>query len=397
MNNDKCLNIAIIVQFYSGLKTILDHSHWSHSGSPAYYNFIKLVDRSVDIKYQLILLETVTGCKGVQKLYLDNLKYPIIILPYFSITLSSRIPLVKKIENFYNKIRQYYLVFIYTKKSNFYYVDRDNIIFSFVALYFKKTKVIIRLLGVTESLFMHLTSRNNPLSKIIKSVFNNSNVNFICSNDGSYAETVKIKYGSKFHLLFNGVNKDLQRNFKKSNKLRIVYLSRIVKDKGHEDFIYGVAKSKLINSLDIKIIGDGNLKNDMVDLTNNLALANCIDFIGLLNHSSALDELSKTDLVISMNHDGVFGNGVLEAAKMGIPLIVLKHPGSPSSSKYNLFELQRDENLLDNIGKTIDRAYTDKEWLLDLENKSKEFASYYLHDWSSRVNSELKIVRNFFL
>ena len=112
MNNDKCLNIAIIVQFYSGLKTILDDSYWSHSGSPAYYNFIKLVDRSIDIKYQLILLETDTGSKGIQKLYLDNLKYPILILPYFSIILSSRIPLVKKIENFYNKIRQYYLVFV---------------------------------------------------------------------------------------------------------------------------------------------------------------------------------------------------------------------------------------------------------------------------------------------
>ena len=166
MINQKTLNIAVVVQFYSGLKTILDHSHWSHSGSPAYYNFIKIIDKIDDISYELILLETTGGFKNVQKIYLDNLKYPITIVPYFRIILSAKIPLLKKIENFYNKIRQYYLVFIYTKKANFYYVDRDNIIFSFFVLYFKKTKIIIRLLGVTENLFMHLTSRNNLLSKI---------------------------------------------------------------------------------------------------------------------------------------------------------------------------------------------------------------------------------------
>ena len=58
--------------------------------------------------------------------------------------------------------------------------------------------------------------------------------------------------------------------------------------------------------------------------------------MGLLNHSNAVNELSKADLVISINYDGVFGNGVLEALKMGIPLIVMKHPGCHSSNKYNV-------------------------------------------------------------
>ena len=396
MRKENLLNIAFVVQFYSGLKTINQDLKWSHTGSPAYYNLIKIVDQNPKIKYQLILLDTVRGEKNIKYLHLDNLKYPVLIVPYFPILLSNKIFLIKKIENFYNKIRQYILVFKYTINSSFYYVDRDNIIFSFLVLRFKKSKVIIRLLGVTENLFQHLTTRNNVLSRIIKSVFNNSNVNFICSNDGSYSELVKKQYIDKFHLIFNGVNQNLERDFHQSNKLRIVYLSRIVNNKGHEDFIHGIYKSRYANLLDVKIIGDGNLKNDMEELTRNLKLENCIHFMGLLNHSNAVNELSKADLVISINYDGVFGNGVLEALNMGIPLIVMKHPGCHSSNKYNLLELERNSDLVDNIAKTIDRAFTDKDWLNTLGAQSKEFSFNYLVDWKQRIETELNIVRNFF-
>jgi glycosyltransferase involved in cell wall biosynthesis len=397
MRDKKLLNLTIIMQFYSGIKTINDSLEWNHSGSPAYYNLIKNLEVNPNINYNLILLDTSEGTKKIKQLKLKNLKNRILIVPYFSLIYSNKISFIKKIENFYNKFRQYILVFKYSKNSSFYYVDRDNIIFSFLVLSFqKKSKVVIRLLGVTENLFHHLTIRKNLFSKIIKSVFINPKVHFICSNDGSYAEVIQNQYLDKFHLMFNGVDSNIERDIQESEKFNIVYLSRIVKNKGHKDFINGISKSKFSNDLNVKIIGDGDLKKDMEILTKNLDLTKCINFMGRLKHSDGISELSHADLVISTNYDGVFGNTVLEALKMGIPLIVLEHPGCLSLDKYNLFVLKRDTNLDNNIAKAIDRALIDKTWLNFLKTQSEEFSSKHLIDWKKRIKQELNIVRNFF-
>ena len=396
MQNVNVVHIAIVVQFYSGLKQIIDENKWSHSGSPAYYNFVKQLDRHAEFTYQLIFLETSKSSNKIQLLQLENLNNKLIVVPYYSLLMSNHINLIKKIENFYNKIRQYIVVFKFTKSTKFYYVDRDNFIFSFFALRFKDAKVVIRLLGITENLYQYLTEKKNILSRIIKWVFNHPNVNFICSNDGSFAEVVKSQYKDKFHLLFNGVDKNLKRNFQPSNKLKIVYLSRIVNNKGHTDFIQGISKSKVTNQLEVKIIGEGNLKNHLELMVRDLNLEENIHFIGRLSHNDALLELSKADLVFSINYDGVFGNVVLEASQMGIPLAVLSHSGCLSLSQYNFFELEKDSYLVENIAKTLDKAVKDKVWLNDLSKRSEQFAENHLVNWNQRIDSELLIVKNFF-
>ena len=131
-------------------------------------------------------------------------------------------------------------------------------------------------------------------------------------------------------------------------------------------------------------------------MTKNLNLSNCINFTGRLKHSSAMNALSKADLVISTNYDGVFGNTVLEASKLRIPLILLEHPWCLSLKQYNLFTLNRDLNIENNIANAIDRAVVDKNWLKSLEVRSKDFSSKYLVDWKKRIKLELNIVRNFF-
>ena len=368
MRDENLLNLTIVMQFYSGIKTINDSLEWNHSGSPAYYNLIKNLESNPNINYKLILLDTCQGSKKIKQLKLKDLKNNILIIPYFSLFFSNQIPFIKKIENFYNKLRQYILVFKYSNNSRFYYIDRDNIIFSFLVLSFKKkSKVVIRLLGVTENLFHHIETRNNFFSKIIKSVFKNPRTHFICSNDGSYAEVIQDQYSDKFHLMFNGVDSNIDREVQKSDKFNIVYLSRIVKNKGHKDLINGISKSKFFKQLNVVIIGDGNLKIEMEKLTNNLNLRNFINFTGRLNHSSAMNELS-----------------------------LLKHPGCLSFKKYNLFALNRCVNLDDHIAKAIDRALIDKDWLHTLEFQSKEFSLNYLVDWKKRIELELNIIRNFF-
>ena len=390
------VNFTVVTQFYSGLSQIVRKNEWTHSGSPAYYNFILKLDSSKEFSYQLILLSTSKGDIEIQYFKLKNLRQPVIVVPYYSLFMSCNFLIIKKIENFYNKIMQYIAVIRLTKSTRYYYIDRDNILLVYLILHIKKARVIIRLLGVTEGFYQYLTTRVNIFSKIIKWVFNHSNVIFICTNDGSYAEVIKDQYKDKFHLLFNGVDANLKKNPQLGNKLKLVYLSRIAYNKGHEDFINGIARSNFANKLDVKIIGSGILKDDMKVLSLNSNLNECINFMGRLDHLVAVDELSKADLVISINYDGVYGNVVLEASSMGIPVVVLEHPGCQTQGLYGLLGLKRGDRLVGNIAKIIRNAVNNEVWLSDIGKNSEQFSLKHLSSWDQRIESEMLIIKGFF-
>ena len=207
---------------------------------------------------------------------------------------------------------------------------------------------------------------------------------------------IKDQYKDKFHLLFNGVDANLKKNPQLGNKLKLVYLSRIAYNKGHEDFINGIARSNFANKLDVKIIGSGILKDDMKVLSLNSNLNECINFMGRLDHLVAVDELSKADLVISINYDGVYGNVVLEASSMGIPVVVLEHPGCQTQGLYGLLGLKRGDRLVGNIAKIIRNAVNNEVWLSDIGKNSEQFSLKHLSSWDQRIESEMLIIKGFF-
>ncbi len=395
-DNKPALNLVIVAQLFSGLDQVCQNQKWGHSGSPAYFNFIQVLESNKDFSYQLIFLTTSkNGRKGVQYIQLDNLNKPVCVVPYYSIFLSNYLGVVKKIENFYNKLMQYIVVFRLTRSAKNYYVDRDNILLAYFILHIKRAKVIIRILGVNDNLYQYLTTRKNTLSRIIDWVFNHPRVIFICTNDGSYSEIIQRRYKNKFYLLFNGVDKKLKRSHHYGKRKKIVYLSRIIKNKGHADFINGVAQSKVANKLDVKIIGDGYYRQEMELLTSKLNLKDNIHFVGRLDHDDAMDEMSKADLFVSINYSGVFGNVVLEASQMGIPVLVLEHPECPGIL-YNLLELKRDNKLVENIAKVLRKVVNDEVWLDSVGKRSEQFSSKYLSSWDQRIKSEILIIKRFF-
>ena len=96
--------------------------------------------------------------------------------------------------------------------------------------------------------------------------------------------------------------------------------------------------------------------------------------MGRLDHLVAVDELSKADLVISINYDGVYGNVVLEASSMGIPVVVLEHPGCQTQGLYGLLGLKRGDRLVGNIAKIIRNAVNNEVWLSDIGKNSEQFS-----------------------
>ena len=44
--------LVVVTRFFSGIEDILTTGHWGHSGSPAYYHFIRKLDLREDIDYK---------------------------------------------------------------------------------------------------------------------------------------------------------------------------------------------------------------------------------------------------------------------------------------------------------------------------------------------------------
>jgi len=390
--------IAIILQFYSGLNKVTDTGHWEHYGSPAYYNFIRKLNLDEELDYQIFFLSTKLSKKNISgEVSIDNLKRSIVIVPYYFFIDERYFFHSKKVNFIYNKIRQYFFIIKKCKSVRFYYTDRDNLLFASIVLLLTNKKTLTRLLGVTKSLYDHLTVKNNIYSKMIKWVFRNKNSYFICSNDGSYAElTDKLVNDNRFFLLFNGVNKNthnLYKSKKSSEKIRVVYISRIEENKGHYDFIKFIKNFNLKENLEVIFIGDGSLKKEYSKLVNQLKLENIIHFYGRIKHESVTSQLKKSDLFLSLNYDGSFGNGVLEAAQLSLPIVTLLHPGCLTEEVYSFKVIKNNKNLYKELLSFFTDFISSPELRKAMSANSYNFSKKNLISWEDRIDKELYFIK----
>jgi glycosyltransferase involved in cell wall biosynthesis len=390
--------IAVVLQFYSGLDIIVDSKHWEHYGSPAYYNFIRQLNLDKEVDYQIFFLSTKSSRRDIPKeIILDNLDKPINIIPYYSFFSRQSLFYSNKIDFLYNKMRQYYTVLRKSHSAEFYYIDRDNLLLTAFILLLTKKNTLTRLLGVTSSLYDHLTIKNNLFSKMVKWVFQHQNSYFVCTNDGSYAElTEKLIGKSKFYLLFNGVNKNIHNLYKvgrDNNKIRIVYLSRIEPNKGHYDFIKFISNFSLKENLEVVFIGGGSLQKECSELVNKLKINKIVHFYGRMSHKNVISELMKADLFCSLNYDGSFGNGVLEAAQLSLPIVTLLHPGCLTKKVYSFKVLKNNQNLQKELLIFFTDFIGSHNLRKSMSNNSFNFSQCYLVSWEDRILEEFKFMR----
>jgi glycosyltransferase involved in cell wall biosynthesis len=395
-------DLVVVTRIFSGIESAIDSGHWTHSGSPAYYHFIRKLDSNNKLKCKLFFLSpNIIGKNKKKDILFDNIDIVGKFIPYYPFPFSSHIPVFKKIEFFYNKFRQYILILSETSSSRCYYIDRDNILLSFVLLVMSRSNVVItRLLGVTESLYMHLTNRGNIYSKIIRWTFGNDKSYFICTNDGSYAELTKNNLGySNFYLLFNGVDKGILSTLKPNNnnfdgKIVISYISRIVPNKGHINFINSLRKVSNHDNLIVYIVGDGALKGQCQDLVCKYMLDSFVFFTGGLRHKNAMHYLSMSDLFVYINFDGSFGNSVLEASQFGLPIVTLLHKSLPLD-KYPFFKfIKNNHEIEENITSFIENFIDNKQLRKSMSESSIDFYNSYLVSWDDRINTEIDIINS---
>lgn len=112
------------------------------------------------------------------------------------------------------------------------------------------------------------------------------------------------------------------------NEIKIIAIGRLVEKKGFEYLIRAMETVVKVNSsVFLNIIGEGNLKNELIELSKNLGLADSINFLGARSNEECMDELATSTIavlpcVVAENGDmDVCPLTLQEAMAMEIPVV----------------------------------------------------------------------------
>lgn len=117
------------------------------------------------------------------------------------------------------------------------------------------------------------------------------------------------------------------------NSIDILGVGSLNKVKNYLDFIAVISSiSKIKKELKVRIIGDGNLKEELAKKIKEMHLENTIELLGKLPRAKVIEEMSKAKILLHTSNYESFGLVFLEALYAGM-YVVSYNVGIANSSK----------------------------------------------------------------
>ncbi len=270
------------------------------------------------------------------------------------------------------------------------YTIKPNIYGTYAASKYKKP-VIMNITGIGSSL------ANRKLKYVVKKLYkyacakatfvffqNESNYSFFVSNNMVNKHKTKIIPGS-------GVNIDKFRPVDKKNKdekMRFLYIGRIMKEKGIEEYLQ-VAESliKKYSNLEFCIVGSFE-EEKYRDIIHNKSVI----YLGISN--DVREEIREADCIVNPSYHEGMSNVLLEGAAMGKPLIASNIPGCKEivedGENGYLFKVKSAASLEDKIIQFIEIGSKERK-LMGKKSREKVEAEF---DRNIVINEYLKAINN---
>lgn len=157
----------------------------------------------------------------------------------------------------------------------------------------------------------------------------------VTANSKGLAEEIKETYGLKTApaVIYNGVNAQSVRR-KSTAGVRHKWLEeripvavstgRIVRQKGFSALIDAVKTVNRKTPLRLIIIGDGNIREDLIRRARNAGIGDKTDFIG--SEPNPHRYTARCDVFVCPSEREGFSNSLAEAAALGMPIVSTNHP-----------------------------------------------------------------------
>lgn len=161
----------------------------------------------------------------------------------------------------------------------------------------------------------------------------------------------------------------------RSSGFRVITNGRLVEWKGHNFLIQAFARfcQYVPEPVELWIIGDGPLRDSLVELANALGVGKQVHFLGRVPHKEVGVRLSECDLYVQpsivcpeTNQAEAFGIAVLEAIAAGLPVVVTNTGGLPYvvGNECEHAQIVEDQST-DALFEAMRRAFNDRKSSVD--------------------------------
>ena len=221
-----------------------------------------------------------------------------------------------------------YALYKYIKKNKvdivFGTMFHVNCVLGFLHIFLKKIKFIGREASVL-SYSLQLEKHSNFKNILIKCLYKKLDL-IVCQSQDMYDDFIhnfKIQK-SKLIIINNPITIEKKEYKIGENKIpHFITIGRLSKEKGYERLLNIL--SKISYPFKYTIIGNGILKNELLELVNKLGLKDKIKFVEKTDN--VISYLSGADFFLQGSYYEGFPNAALESCAVGTPVIAFNVPG----------------------------------------------------------------------
>jgi glycosyltransferase involved in cell wall biosynthesis len=233
---------------------------------------------------------------------------------------------------------------------------------------------------------------------LLKRICSNKNTINFCTGD--VLENFSRKYSNNTYQFVDVMVKKITSesfcNHNKSDSLNLLFVGRMVEDKGVFDLIEVI--NNLKENISLTFVGDGPDLEKAIDLVELYSLGSKIKFTGQLPHSSLGHVFADADIVTvpsNNNYEG-FPRVIMEAWSYHKPVIVSDVGGINAFVKHRVNGLIVTPGCKKELTEAINIIIKDKMLLKDLTIGAKKMVEqssqkYWVENIKSIINSYCKI------
>lgn len=223
----------------------------------------------------------------------------------------------------------------------------------------------------------------------------------IATNTEPMKLLVPERFQKKTHVLLGGADLEASDNshseFHQKKSQKVLYVGRLIERKGAKDLLQAFSKVKYsLPNARLVIVGDGPEKEELIQMSKELKLADYVEFKGTLRGKDLSQEYENCDLFVMPSKyvpgDQIEGLGLvlIEASMHAKALVGTNHGGIPTVIKHGVNGLLVPEADPDDLAIAISKLLQDDNIRLAMGKKAFELAERD-YTWGAATDRLLRI------
>lgn len=405
------MRLLYVVRLFSGLEDGLRRGVWQPRGVPTIYRMIEALDHGDhDVRFVFTCKDVGSEWEhaGHRTFPVEGLRNPVTVLAG-----GNQLPrFLGRARGYLREVRQAWPIWRLHRafKPDVMYFDRVNIFHAALAARFTRTPVVWRVMGVPPAMHALLTSRH-PVARATRLAYRAPFAQVVCSRDGSGGEAwmeKALSVDTARIMMINGADEVPTAELAlevaaqlPADRTRILFVARLVEDKGCMAFIQGFLKAleRAPGKLHAVIAGDGPYASPMREAVQAKGAGDHVSFLGQVAHDQVAALHRACEIYVSLNPMGNLTNANLEALRCGACMIIpASAPGSDIDSDTDALVPEnaalrvRSPEDTEGLAAAILRLHGDPAERGRRSERAREIARTEIPSWQERISRELAML-----